>query len=195
VYSAKYLSEAGARIIAVSDSRGAILDKSGLDWEAVYDHKQNNDERSVVGFPGAREITNEDLIELDVDILIPAALENVITSENAQRVPAEIIPEAANGPVTPEADEILEKNGKLVIPDILANAGGVAVSYYEWVQNRNGDHWSVESVDKKLQRWMEAAFKSVWSLKEEYEVDMRSAADILAVRRIVNAYRVRGIWP
>jgi len=195
VYSAKYLSEAGARIIAVSDSRGAVIDESGLDWMAVYDHKQQNDQRSVVGFPGTREITNEELIELDVDILVPAALENVITSENAERVPAGIIPEAANGPVTPEADEILEKNGKLVIPDILANAGGVAVSYYEWVQNRNGDHWSAESVDKKLQRWMEAAFNSVWALKEEYEVDMRSAADILAVRRIVNAYRVRGIWP
>jgi glutamate dehydrogenase/leucine dehydrogenase len=195
VYSAKYFSEAGAQIIAVSDSRGAIVDKSGLDWNAVYDHKQKSDERSVVGFPGTKEITNEELVELDVDILVPAALENVITSENASRVPASIIPEAANGPVTPEADEILDKNGKLVIPDILANAGGVAVSYYEWVQNRNGDHWSVESVDKKLQRWMEAAFNSVWPLKEQYEVNMRSAADILAVRRIVDAYRVRGIWP
>jgi len=195
VYSAKFLSEAGVKIIALSDSRGAIIDKSGLDWKAVYDYKQKSDERSVIGFPGAREITNEELVELDVDILVPAALENVITSENARRVSAVIIPEAANGPVTPEADTILNHNGNLIIPDILANAGGVAVSYYEWVQNRNGDHWSADFIDKKLQRWMEAAFNSVWSLKEKYEVNMRSAAGILAVRRIVDAYRVRGIWP
>ncbi len=130
-----------------------------------------------------------------MDILVPAALENVITSQNAGRVKAAVIPEAANGPCTPRADTVLHRNGRVVIPDILANAGGVTVSYFEWVQNRNGDHWSEEFVEEKLQRWMRAAFESVWELKEEHNIDMRTAAGIMAITRIVNSYKVRGIWP
>jgi glutamate dehydrogenase/leucine dehydrogenase len=149
----------------------------------------------VAGYPQAERIGSEELLELDVDVLIPAALENAVTSQNAARVKAPIIAEAANGPVTPEADEVLFKNGQTVIPDILANAGGVVVSYYEWVQNRNGDHWSEEQVDERLQRWMKAAFDNVWQLRTEHAVHMRTAAGILAVSRIVNAYKVRGIWP
>lgn len=195
VYSAKFMSEAGAKVIAVSDSSGAILNKAGLDWQAVLEHKQGSADHSVASYSDAEPISNEELLELDVDILIPAALENVITSENAQRIKAKIIPEAANGPITPDADLHLYGNDSLVIPDILANAGGVAVSYYEWVQNRNGDHWSEEYVDQRLQRWMKAAFEAVWELKEKHGVDMRTAAGILAINRIVNAYKVRGIWP
>ena len=142
VYSHMFLQEAGSKIVAVSDSRGAIFDKKGLDWQKVLNYKLTGDNKSVAGYPGAETITNEQLLELDVDILLPAALENVITSGNAGKIKAAIIAEAANGPCTPEADEILHKNGKVVIPDILANAGGVTVSYFEWVQNRNGDHWS-----------------------------------------------------
>jgi len=193
--SARFMSEAGSKVIALSDSKGGIINRSGLNCQAVLEHKQSDENHSVVNFQDAETITNEELLELDVDILIPAALENVITSENASSIKASIIPEAANGPITPEADVILRENNKLIIPDILANAGGVAVSYYEWVQNRNGDHWSAEYVDQKLQRWMKAACEAVWGLKEKYGVDMRTAAGILAVNRIVNAYKVRGIWP
>jgi glutamate dehydrogenase/leucine dehydrogenase len=195
VYSHKFLQEAGSKVVGVSDSRGAIYKKNGLDWEEVLEHKRTSEEKSVVGFPNADSISNEQLIELDVDILVPAAMENVITSENAGRVKASVIPEAANGPCTPRADTILHRDGRVVIPDILANAGGVTVSYFEWVQNRNGDHWSEEFVEEKLQRWIKAAFESVWELKDEHNVEMRTAAGIIAITRIVNSYKVRGIWP
>jgi len=195
LYSHKFMQEAGSKVIAVSDSKGAIHNEKGLDWQDVLNFKMSNDNKSVVGFPKAETITNEELLELKVDILIPAALENAITSKNAERIHASIIPEAANGPCTPEADVILHSNGKLVIPDILANAGGVTVSYFEWVQNRNGDHWSEDFIDQKLQRWMKTAFHSVWDEKEKHDVDMRTAAFIIAVTRLVNSYKVRGIWP
>jgi len=193
--SHRFLQEAGAKVIAVSDSQGAILDENGLNWQKVLEYKLNDKNKSVVGFPGTKTITNEKLIELEVDILIPAALENVITNENARRVKAKIISEAANGPCTPEADNILFNNGKVAIPDILANAGGVTVSYFEWVQNRNGDHWSEEFVNKKLERWMKSAFETVWAEKEKYNIDMRTGAGIIAIKRLVNSYKVRGIWP
>jgi glutamate dehydrogenase (NAD(P)+) len=189
------MQEAGSKVIAVSDSRGAIINEKGLDWQEVLDHKKRSEGRSVVGFPKAENLTNEELLELDVDVLIPAALENAITSSNAARVQAAIIAEAANGPCTPEADVILNGNGKLVIPDILANAGGVTVSYFEWVQNRNGDHWRGEVVDERLERWMKSAFEIVWGAKEEQRVDMRTAAYVIAVTRMVSSYKVRGIWP
>jgi len=195
VHSHRLLQEAGSKVIAVSDSKGAIIDKKGLDWQSVFDYKMRSKKRSVVGFPGAETITNEQLLELDVDILVPAALENVITSENAKRIKALIISEAANGPCTPEADVILYKNKKVVIPDILANAGGVTVSYFEWVQNRNGDHWSEDFVNDKLMSWMKAAFNNVWETKENHNIDMRTAAGIVAVTRLVKSYKVRGIWP
>jgi glutamate dehydrogenase/leucine dehydrogenase len=193
--SARFMAEAGAKVVAVSDSKGAIYNGDGLDWEAVLKHKQSTQHRTVAGFPGCESITGRDLLELDVDILVPAALENAITSENVARIRAPVVAEAANGPVTPEADAFLHRSGKTVIPDILANSGGVLVSYYEWVQNRNGDHWSEEYIDDRLQRWMKAAFDNVWQLKATHNVDMRTAAGILAVSRIVSAYKVRGIWP
>jgi glutamate dehydrogenase/leucine dehydrogenase len=194
-FSHKFMQEAGSKVVAVSDSRGAIINKKGLDWQEVFEHKQRSGEKSVVGFPEAETITNEELLELDVDILIPAALENAVTSKNAGNIRASIIAEAANGPCTPDADAILHENGRLVIPDILANAGGVTVSYFEWVQNRNGDHWSEEFIDERLGRWMEAAFDSIWKKKEKHEVSMRIAAYIIAVTRMVDSYKVRGIWP
>ena len=193
--SARFMSEAGAKVVAVSDSIGAIYNAGGLDGEAVLNYKQSNARRTVTGFPGGENISGQDLLELDVDILVPAALENAITSENVSRIKAPVIAEAANGPVTPEADMLLNQNGKTVIPDILANSGGVLVSYYEWVQNRNGDHWSEEYIDDRLQRWMKAAFDNVWQLKVKHSVDMRTAAGVLAVTRIVDTYKVRGIWP
>jgi glutamate dehydrogenase/leucine dehydrogenase len=195
VFSHRFMQDAGSKVIAVSDSRGAILNEKGLDWQRVLHHKQSSEVRSVIGFPEAETMTNEELLELDVDVLIPAALENAITSGNADRIRAAILAEAANGPCTPEADVILNGKEKLVIPDILANAGGVTVSYFEWVQNRNGDHWSEEVVDERLKRWMREAFSSVWEEKEKHGVDMRTAAFIVAVRRLVNSYKVRGIWP
>jgi glutamate dehydrogenase/leucine dehydrogenase len=194
-FCAMFMAEAGAKVIALSDSKGALHDPKGLDWQAVLAHKEKSERRTLAGYPRAQAIGARELLELEADILIPAALENAVTSENASRIKAPLIAEAANGPVTPEADEILAKEGRIVIPDILANAGGVLVSYYEWVQNRNGDHWSEEQVDERLQRWMKAAFDNVWRLRTEHGVDLRTAADILAVSRIVNAYKARGIWP
>jgi glutamate dehydrogenase/leucine dehydrogenase len=189
------LQEAGSRVIAVSDSKGAILDERGLDVHKILDYKMMSPKRSVIGFPGAQTITNEKLLELDVDILVPAALENVVTSRNARKIKASIIAEAANGPCTPEADGILHEKNTLVIPDILANAGGVTVSYFEWVQNRNGDHWSEEFVNEKLAAWMKAAFDIVWETKQEHRIDMRTAAGIVAIKRLVKSYEFRGIWP
>ena len=194
-YSHKFLQEAGSCVIAVSDSKGAIMDEKGLDVQKVLDHKTKSQKRSVIGFPGSKTITNEQLLELNVDILVPAALENVVTSKNAKGIRASIVAEAANGPCTPEADDILHKKNIAVIPDILANAGGVTVSYFEWVQNRNGDHWSEEYVNEKLASWMKAAFDMVWKMKEENKIDMRTAAGIVAIKRLVKSYEFRGIWP
>ena len=194
-YSHKFLQEAGSRVIAVSDSKGAIIDEKGLDVQKVLDHKTKSQKRSVIGFPGSKTITNEQLLELNVDILVPAALENVVTSKNAKGIRASIVAEAANGPCTPEADDILHKKNIAIIPDILANAGGVTVSYFEWVQNRNGDHWSEEYVNEKLASWMKAAFDMVWKMKEENKIDMRTAAGIVAIKRLVKSYEFRGIWP
>jgi glutamate dehydrogenase/leucine dehydrogenase len=193
--SARFMAEAGAKIVAVSDSKGAVYNPNGMDWKELLKHKETSEGRTVAGFPSGERIDADALLELDADILIPAALENSITSENAPRIRAPVIAEAANGPVTPEADEYLFRRGKTVLPDILANAGGVLVSYYEWVQNRNGDHWSEDFVDDRLRRWMKAAFDNVWALRVAHGVDMRTAAGILALRRIVDAYKVRGIWP
>lgn len=190
-FAAILLAEAGYKIVAVSDSRGGILDENGLDPQAVLEHKKKT--RSVVGFPGAKKITNEELLELDCDVLIPAALENQITKENADKIKAKIILELANGPTTPDADEILHKKGVLVIPDILANAGGVTVSYFEWVQNVMGYYWSENEVKEKLKKIMEEAFEEAYALKEKHKVSMRTAAYVLAVQRVVDAMKARGL--
>ena len=161
----------------------------GLDVAAVEAHKANT--KSVSDFPDSTGITNEEILTLDVDVLVPAALENVLTKENAQEVKAKIIVELANGPTTPEADEILYANGVVVCPDILSNAGGVTVSYFEQVQNAMNYYWSEKAVLEKLRPIMVNAFSAVWERKETYEVDMRTAAFILAVERVSSAMEHR----
>jgi glutamate dehydrogenase (NAD(P)+) len=190
-YAAKLSKEYfGSKIVAVSDSRGGIYSEAGLDPDAVLKHKQESG--SVVGFPGADSITNEELLELDVTLLWPAALENVITEENANRIKAKIVAEAANGPTTPEADQILHEKGIFVIPDFLCNAGGVTVSYFEWVQNINGYYWSQEEVYERLDAKMTKAFHDVLEMHKERKVHMRLAAYLVAVQRVAEAMKLRG---
>ncbi len=180
----------GTKVVAVSDSKGGIYSENGLSYEDVYKHKQET--RSVVGFGGTKEITNEELLELDVDILIPAALEEVITGDNADKIKAKIIVELANGPVTPEADEILHNKNILFLPDFLANAGGVTVSYFEWVQNITGLYWDEEEVYSRLDKKMTKSFLAVWDAMNEFNCDPRTAAYIVAVRRVVEGMKLRG---
>lgn len=185
----------GAKVVAVSDTKGAIYSKDGLDFGKLLEHKKKTG--TVVGFPGANLIGegkagNQELLELDVDVLIPAAIENVITEENAGRIKASIIVELANGPTTPEADEILHKNNRYVIPDFLANAGGVTVSYFEWVQNITGYYWTREEVYEKLDQKMTKAFHETHSMYEERKVHPRLAAYLVSVQRVVEAMKLRG---
>jgi glutamate dehydrogenase (NAD(P)+) len=183
----------GLKVIAVSDSRGGIVNKEGLDWKAVRAHKEKTG--SVVGFPGAEAISNEALLELDVTVLIPSALENQITASNAERVKAKISLELANGPTTPEADRILQKNGVFVLPDFLANAGGVTVSYFEQVQNTYNFYWSLEEVHQMLDRKMTKAFHDVYEMYNKFshkKVHMRQAAYLVAVSRVAEACKLRG---
>ncbi|RDD53896.1 MAG: Glu/Leu/Phe/Val dehydrogenase [Candidatus Korarchaeota archaeon NZ13-K] len=198
-FSAKFMQELGMKIVAVSDSKGAIYNPDGLDPDKVLEHK--NKTGSVVGFPGSTSLdsdpkrANEKLLELDVDVLIPAAIENVITDKNADNIKAKLIVEAANGPTTPEADSILHERGITVAPDILANAGGVTVSYFEWVQARTREWWDIDTVRMKLRAKMTKAFRDVYEMHKELKVDMRTAALALAVKRVVRAMELRGIWP
>jgi glutamate dehydrogenase (NAD(P)+) len=189
-YAAILLQEMGARIIAVSDSKGGVLSEKGLDANAVLQHKHKTG--SVVGFPGTKPITNDDLLELQCDILVPAALENVITSKNASRIRAKVVAEAANGPTTPEADDVLFKNKIFDIPDFLCNAGGVTVSYFEWVQNIYGLYWPVEEVYDRLDKIMTKAFNDVYDMHVKHNVNMRMAAYMLSVQRVADAMRLRG---
>jgi len=178
------------KIVAVSDSKGGIYNPDGLDPHKVIEHKVKTG--SVVGFPGAKEISNEEILELDVDVLGPAALEKVITEKNAGNVKAKVIVELANGPTTPEADEILFKNNRFVIPDFLANAGGVTVSYFEWVQNIYGEYWDRETVNKKLEVKMRKAFDAMYEVHKEKNIDPRTAAYVVAVKRVAEAGKARG---
>jgi glutamate dehydrogenase/leucine dehydrogenase len=192
-YAARFCHEAGAKVIAVSDSSGAVESGAGLDIPALLAHKDRTG--SVTGFPHASSLPPEELLEVECDVLIPAALENQITEANAARVRAGLIAEAANGPTTPAADEILHRRGIPVIPDILANGGGVTVSYYEWVQNIQDEQWDAETVDLKLRRKMVSAFHHVFDIAEEKKVDPRTAAYVLAVGRVAHVTELRGIWP
>ena len=188
---ARILSEwGGYKIVAVSDSKGGIYDKDGLDVKGVIAQKESKG--TVVGFSGTKKITNEELLELDVEILIPSALENQITKDNADKIKAKTILEMANGPVTFDADKILHKKGCVVIPDILANAGGVTVSYFEWVQNIKGLYWIEDEVLLKLEQMMIDAFKNVLSHVERFSTDYRTAAYILAINRILVAEQLKG---
>ncbi len=192
-YAARFLHEFGASIIAVSDSVSGVYNSNGLDVEALIKHKASTGK--VKNFENAREITNANLLELECDILVPAAYENQITKDNANNIKAKIIGEAANGPTTPEADDILYDKGIMVIPDILANAGGVTVSYFEWVQNLTRDYWTHEKVINSLEYKMVNAFNAVYDTAQEYKTDMRKGSTILAVNRVVEAINARGIWP
>ncbi|MCE5199548.1 MAG: Glu/Leu/Phe/Val dehydrogenase [Armatimonadota bacterium] len=185
-----FASLLGCKIVAVSDTKGGIYSENGIDPEAVVKHKLSTG--SVVGFPGTRPISNEDLLELAVDVLVPAALENVITADNANNIRAKIVCELANGPTTPEADEILYKNDVFVIPDFLANAGGVTVSYFEWVQNLSNYYWEEEDVHVKLDKKMTQSFKDVLVMSLDYKVDMRVAAYMVSVQRVAEAMKLRG---
>ncbi len=186
-------STRAARVVAVSDTGGAIHNPAGLDIARVIGWKQEHG--TVVGFPGSSTITNGELLELPVDILIPAAYENQITARNADNVKAKIVAEAANGPTTPEADRILADKGVFMIPDILANAGGVTVSYFEWVQDLNRDHWSETVVNAKLKEIMDRSFGEVLAMAELEEVDMRTAAYLVAVKRVADTTALRGLYP
>lgn len=181
-FMAKILYKMGYKIVAVSDSKGGIYNENGFDPEAVSKYKAEH--KSVVGFEEAQEVSNEAILELDVDILVPAALENVITKENAENISAKAIVELANGPTTPEADKILAERNIIVVPDVLANAGGVTVSYFEWDQNIKGEHWSEPDVLKKLEDVMRKAFIEIWETKEKYTVDMRTSAFVKAIERV-----------
>ena len=181
-YLAEYVKEHGFKIVALSDSKGGIYNENGIDVAAAEAHKKET--RALKGLEGTTEITNEDLLELDVDVLVPAALENVLTGDNADKIKAKFILEMANGPTTPEADAIFAQNGVTVVPDILANSGGVCVSYFEWYQNQNNEKWSKEDVLKKLDEHMIAAFKSVREAQEKYKTTMRTAAYIVALERL-----------
>jgi glutamate dehydrogenase (NAD(P)+) len=191
--AARLLSEDGASIIAVSDSSGGIVNTRGLDIKKVQAHKDETG--SLRGYRDAEPISNEKLLELECEVLVPAALENQITMENAPRIRAKIIAEAANGPTTPGADEILHKNGVFLIPDILANAGGVTVSYFEWVQSLQAFFWEEAQVNHHLEKVMTRAFSEVLAIARKFNVHMRTAAYILAVGRVAEATRIRGIYP
>ena len=182
--------EMGIKVIAVSDSKGGIYNPNGLNPHEVLAHKKKTG--TVVGLNGTKKITNEQLLETKCDILAPCALENVITKENAEKIKAKIVVEGANGPTTPGADEILHRKGIYVVPDILANAGGVTVSYFEWVQNRMNYYWPEKEVNEKLDRIMTKAFSNVVKAMEKYKVDMRTAAYVFAVKRVVDAIKYRG---
>ena len=189
--SADLLSREGAKIVAVSDVTGGVHAPGGLDVAALL--KWAADHRGVAGFPGGKPLTTP-IVEYDCDILIPAALENQITRENAGRIQARIIAEGANGPTTPDADKILEEKGVFVIPDILCNSGGVTVSYFEWVQNRMGFYWPEAEVNGRLEQTMVAAFKDVLTKAMEHGVNMRVAAFMVAIERVVKVIMLRGVY-
>jgi glutamate dehydrogenase (NAD(P)+) len=191
--AARLISEEGATVVAVSDSTGGIHDPSGLDIAKVIAWK--GEHGTVQGFPGVTDISNADILEVDCDILIPAALENQITSRNAPRIKARVIAEAANGPTTPDADAELFSRGVFMIPDILCNAGGVTVSYFEWVQDLNRDQWSEAVVNEKLHGIMIKAFGETLAIAQRESCDMRTAAYLLAVDRVADAMDMRGLYP
>jgi glutamate dehydrogenase (NAD(P)+) len=190
---ARLLHAEGARVVAVTDSRGGVHSTRGLDPRSLTAHKEESG--SVVGLKGAERITNDELLQLKCDVLVPAALEHQVTLKNASRVRARILAEAANGPTTPGADRVLGDHGVFVIPDILCNAGGVTAAYFEWAQNMQGFFWDEAQVRRELERFAKRAFQEVLDLSKSQKVDMRTAATILAVGRVAEATRLRGLFP
>jgi glutamate dehydrogenase (NAD(P)+) len=193
MYAAELFGEAGYKVVAVSDSRGGVTNPKGLDVAKLSAFKKETG--SVTGFTGGDSISNKDVLEFPCDVLVPAALEKVITAENAPRIKAKIIAEAANGPTLPEADDILFDRGIMVLPDILANAGGVTVSYFEWVQDLQEDFWDEEKVNDRLKRKMVRAFKDTLEKAKKHKVHMRRGAYVLAVGRVAEATALRGVYP
>src|SRR6266850_104541 len=191
--AARLFAEKKAKIVALSDTRGGVTNSRGIDPIKAIRYKERSG--TVVGMPGASRISNDDLLTMKCDILVPAALENVITLHNAEAVKARIVAEAANGPTTPHADEVLARRGVIVLPDILANAGGVTVSYFEWVQNQEGLMWDVEEVNARLQKIMVRAFHEMVDTMRKHHVPPRAGAMILAVGRVSEATLIRGLFP
>ena len=190
--SADLLHKTGAKIVAVADWKGGVYNAKGLDIPALLAHAGRN--KTVAGFTGAEPLTNEQLFALDLDVLIPAALENQITMDNAASIRAKVIVEGANGPTTPEANNLLHQRGVLVVPDILANSGGVTASYFEWVQDRHGYFWTEQEVNERLEQKMMQAFAAVGDCARGYKVDLRTAAYIVAIKRVADVTRVRGMY-
>jgi glutamate dehydrogenase/leucine dehydrogenase len=192
-FTGEYLEKMGAKVIAASDSKGSIINPSGIKTSKLIEYKEKKG--SVVGFPGSKKITTEELLTTKCDVLVPAALENQITASIAKNLKCKIIAEAANGPTLPEADPLIYKKKIMVIPDILANSGGVCISYLEWVQNNMGYYWSFDEVAKKMEDHITRGFKDTYARAKKYNIDMRKAAMVLAVERVVEAFNQRGIWP
>jgi glutamate dehydrogenase/leucine dehydrogenase len=192
-FASQLVEEQGATVIAASDSKGGVYNKSGMKVTELRKHKEKTG--SVVGYSGAKSISNEELLETECTVLIPAALENQITGKNAGKIKAKLVAEAANGPTTPEADDILFKNKILTIPDILANGGGVTVSYFEWLQNLRREYWTEAEVNERLDRNITKSFLDTYATSEKYGVNMRKASTVLAVNRVVEAVQLRGLWP
>ena len=191
--AASIMHSLGCKVVAVSDSLGGIYCSDGLVPSKVYAHKEKTG--SVINYQNCTNITNEELLQKKCDVLIPAALQNQITKANADKIKAKIVAEGANGPTTPEADKVLYEKGTCLIPDILANSGGVTVSYFEWVQNLTREHWTLKEVDQKLENKITKAFSDVYNLSRKEESDMRTAALILGVGRVAHAIGTRGLWP
>jgi glutamate dehydrogenase (NAD(P)+) len=192
--TAQYLHDAGCRVVAVSDVTGGVYNPAGLDTAGLQRHLRSG-AASVVGYPGTDPISNAELLALDVDVLVPAALEGVIHEDNAGQVRARFVVEGANGPTTPDGDQILADNGVLVVPDILANSGGVAVSYFEWVQDLQAYFWTEDEVNDRLKSMMERAYAQVSNLASERKVSLRTAAQMIGVGRVAEAHRTRGLYP
>ena len=182
----------GSKVVAISDTKTGIYSESGIDFAKLLEHKKKTG--SVKDFPGTKNISNEELLELKVDVLIPAAIENQLTSANAGKVKAKVILELANGPTTPDADEIFYKNKILLLPDFLSNAGGVTVSYFEWVQNQTGDYWTEKEVYDRLDKKMTQATSDVLNASEKYKIDPRTAAYTVSVKRVADAMKLRGMY-
>ena len=192
-FAAQLLEEQGAKVIAVSDSKGGVQNRNGIDIGALRKHKEKKG--TIVGFSEGKSISNEEVLETDCTVLVPAALENQITKKNAAKISAKIVAEAANGPTTPDADEILYKNKTLLIPDVLANGGGVTVSYFEWLQNLRREYWSEGQVNDMLDKTITKAFSDVYTTHEKHQVNMRKASTLLAINRVLDAIKIRGLWP
>jgi len=192
-FSGESLEKYGAKVIAVSDSKGSISIPKGGKVSEILEHKQKTG--SVVGFPGSKKISTEELLTTKCDVLIPGALENQITAKIAKNLKCKIIAEAANGPTMPEADPIIYKKKILVIPDILANSGGVCISYLEWVQNNMGYYWTFDEVANKMEANITKGFRDIYAISKKHKIDMRKAAMVLAVERVLEAFNQKGIWP